>query len=99
MKEVNLRVDKIIYKVMENLNESTLEQASKLALDKQTKLFGDGSLLDSLGLINLIVGIENELEEEFGVQIILVTEESLDLEVNPFSTVDSLSKYITEKLR
>ena len=98
MKENNLKVDQIIFKVMDNLNQSALEQASKLALDKQTKLFGEDSLLDSLGLINLIVGIENELEEEFGVQIVLVTEDSLDLEVNPFSTVDTLSKYITKKL-
>lgn len=98
MKEKNSKIDKIIFKVMESLNQSSLAEAPKLALSEKTKLFGDDSILDSLDLVNLIVGIENELEYEFGRQIILVTEESLGLEENPFTTVATLSKYISSKL-
>jgi acyl carrier protein len=98
MKESNSKVDKIIFKVMDSINQSLLSEGSKLALNDQTKLFGEDSLLDSLDLVNLIVGIENELEEEFGVQINLVTEESLSLPINPFTSVATLSKYITSKL-
>ena len=59
----------------------------------ETHLFGTNGI-DSLDLVNLIVGIEEIIEEETGAVVILVDETSMSAEKNPFETIGSLAAYI-----
>jgi len=55
---------------------------------------GSSSKLDSLGLINIIVAVENNIENEFDTTITLADERAMSQENSPFRTVGSLADYI-----
>lgn len=57
-------------------------------------LFGRGGKLDSLGLVNLILMVEENIEKSCGVQLTLADERAMSQERSPFRTVSSLAEYI-----
>lgn len=85
----------IVYHVMDELNEEHASE-SRLPLSKDTVIFGSESNLDSLGLVNLIVGIEQGILEELGLEIIIVSDKAMSRKRSPFRTVGSLVDYIVE---
>ena len=85
----------IVYRVMDELNEEHASE-SRLPLSKDTVIFGSKSNLDSLGLVNLIVGIEQGILEEMGLEIIIASDKAVSLKRSPFRTVGSLVDYIVE---
>jgi D-alanine--poly(phosphoribitol) ligase subunit 2 len=89
-----------IHKVIEVINKSIDELNNQvdcdLRLEKSinTALMGSGGKLDSLGLINLIIAIEQNIEDEFDTSITLADERAMSQEHSPFKTVGSLADYI-----
>jgi len=63
---------------------------------EELKLFGGESLLDSLGLVSLIVSIEEAIDDKFNTSIILADEKAMSRRTSPFSRVSSLVDYILE---
>ena len=63
---------------------------------EEIKLFGGESLLDSLGLVSLIVSIEEAIENKFNTSIILADEKAMSRRTSPFSRVSYLVDYILE---
>lgn len=55
------------------------------------------SQLNSLGMVNLIVSVENRIKEEFGVGISLTDEKALM--ANPLQTTTTLADYIASLLK
>jgi acyl carrier protein len=84
----------IIFNCIEELNQ---QNDSKIQKDINTKLFGSESDLDSLGLVNLITSIEDNIEELTGKYIPFADERAFSLEKSPFKTVGTFANYI-EKL-
>ena len=64
---------------------------------EKTPLFGARGFINSLGLVNLIVGIEERISEEFGRDIVLADERAMSQKVSPFLSIGSLARYV-EKL-
>ncbi|MCS6841401.1 MAG: hypothetical protein NZ699_04740 [Roseiflexus sp.] len=62
--------------------------------DEGTYLIGRRALLDSLGLVTLIVDLEQKIEEAFGVALTLANERAMSQKNSPFLTVGSLADYI-----
>ena len=89
-----------IHKVIEVINKSIDELNNQvdcdLRLEKSinTALIGSGGKLESLGLINLIIAIEQNIEDEFDTSITLADERAMSQEHSPFKTVGSLADYI-----
>ena len=76
--------------------ESTLgEQIEKV---ETTVLFGASSKLDSLGLINLIVTVEQKIEDEFDIIMTIADERAMSQEHSPFKTIESLSTFLQMRL-
>ena len=50
----------------------------------ETALLGPDSRLDSLGLISLLVSLEREVADRFGVELTLADENALSEEDSPF---------------
>ena len=88
--------EKILNLIYVTLDEYNEQLSDELQLEKSsdTKLFGRGSKLDSLGLVNLIVAVEQNIEDEFDVIITLADERAMSQEHSPFRTVGSLVDYI-----
>jgi hypothetical protein len=87
----------IIYIAVDEINKQSPTHAH-LSKELTTILLGDGGILDSLGLINLIVCIEEKIVCEIGRQVILLDEESLVNPEGPYRSVGSLATWILSKI-
>ncbi len=88
-----------ISRAIEAVNQAR-PKAQRLEQSRQTALIGEGTVLDSLGLINLVVAIEGELAEEFSIDEMSIADEQARLQPqNPFGTVGSLADFLAARLR
>tara|TARA_Y100001958_G_scaffold158296_1_gene155723 strand:+ start:2407 stop:2691 length:285 start_codon:yes stop_codon:yes gene_type:complete len=91
------KVIKIILDTINDFNED-LEPNDKMSTNLDDVIYGDGSSLDSLGLVSFIVGLEEELEDAFGKSISLADEKAMSQKSNPYKSIDSLSEFILKLL-
>lgn len=89
--------DKILDTIYNSIDEVNLQSEVGNKLDKKedTILYGMNSRLDSLGLVNLIVEVEQRFQDELGVTIDLTDEKALSQKSSPFLSVTTLSEYIS----
>jgi hypothetical protein len=71
-----------------------LPRGRKLARSPEAVLVGDGSPLDSLGLVNLIVAAEEKVQEAFDVSLTLLDEEALAPGGRPSLTLAALADHL-----
>lgn len=67
-----------------------------LSAKENIKLFGGDGFLDSIGLVNYIVEVEEKLEEQFNVSIVLADEKAMSRRTSPFARISYLADYILE---
>ena len=87
------QIKKLIKISIEDINNQ-LDIEDQIEYSDTTILFGRGGKLDSLGLINLIVAIEQNVEDEFDMIVTLANEQAMAQKHSPFETVSSLTNYI-----
>ena len=73
-------------------------KSKRIGDDEHTKLFGRSGSLDSLGLVNLIVAIEEIAEDNYNASLTLGRETSLSAQEEVFATVGSLTAYVARLL-
>ena len=61
---------------------------------EDTALIGRRSVLESIGLVTLIIDLEQMLEEEYRISLALADDRALSQENSPFLTVQSLTDHI-----
>jgi len=61
----------------------------------RTNLLGSDAILDSIGLVNVIVDIEGELAMN-DINVILTSEKAMSRKVSPFRSVSSIVAFINE---
>ena len=88
----------VIFDAIEEIN-MLLPKEQRLKKEIDTILSGSSQGLDSLGLINLIVAIEQRFEDKFTISITLADERAMKLKDNPFANVKALSGYIAAILK
>lgn len=86
----------------ENLIKIVIEETRALVdndenLNEATALLGSDGILDSMGLVSLIVAVEQDVEDEFGREITIADAKAMSQKNSPFRTIGSLVEYI-EKL-
>jgi acyl carrier protein len=91
-----LNRDTIANLVMSSLYEvfSQKDQPLPDLANGSVNLIGLQAVLDSLGLVTLIVDLEQRLEEEYGLSLTLVDEHAMSQRSSPFRTPQSLIDYI-----
>ena len=84
--------------VIDCINQYQEELDNKIDLSdgEQTRLFGGNGQLDSLGLVSLIVNIEEAIETELGISLILADEKAMSRRTSPFARISNLIDYIEE---
>jgi acyl carrier protein len=87
-----------IYRAVDCINEE-LPADRQLIKAPETRLLGPQSVLDSIHLVNLIVTIEREIEDAFGVALTLADERALSMKASPFRSIQSLGDYIALLMR
>jgi len=63
-------------------------------LTEGTFLIGQDAVLDSLGLVNLILEVEQRLDTEHDLTLVLADERAMSQKHSPFRSVGSLADYI-----
>ena len=91
------RILQTLYDIIDQVNQLR-EANDQLEKSVATILSGEGGQLDSLGLINLIVAVEQKMEDEFHSTVILTDIDVLSTSNGPLHTVGSLAAYLLEKL-
>jgi D-alanine--poly(phosphoribitol) ligase subunit 2 len=62
-------------------------------VDADTPLFGRNGVLDSLGLVTLVVAVEQAIEDVLGVSVSLADARALSQKASPYRTVGTLADY------
>jgi acyl carrier protein len=83
---------------VDDLNE-ILDPEERLAKSPEVALIGKDARLDSLGLVNLIVLVEEKIQQRFGLGITLVDERAMSQSTSPFRTLGSLADFVEEQLK
>jgi acyl carrier protein len=83
----------MIFSAIDEVNER-LPGGERLEKSIDTTLFGESGKLDSLGLVNLIVAIEQKIEDEYGITVVLAEEGGLG-DMAPFATTGNLVNHVS----
>jgi D-alanine--poly(phosphoribitol) ligase subunit 2 len=93
----NPSVVEAINSAVDDLNE-VLDPEERLDKSPDVALTGKDARVDSLGLVNLIVLVEEKIQQRFGVGITLVDERAMSQSQSPFRTLGSLAEFVEEQL-
>lgn len=72
------------------------EGRSADGIGPDTALFGEDGILDSMGIVSLIVAVEQEVEDRHGVPVSLADERALSQTEGPYRSIGSLAIYAAE---
>jgi acyl carrier protein len=81
----------VVDALQEVLQRNAIEVTNSLGAD--TRLFGRDGLLDSMGLVTLVVAVEQAVEEEYGISVSLADDRALSQRNSPYRTVGALAEY------
>jgi D-alanine--poly(phosphoribitol) ligase subunit 2 len=88
------RVLEAVQHAVNEVNQQRPE-GERIGLSVETPLVGESGTLDSLGLISLLVAVEQEIEKEFHVEITLTEDERvLSDHQSPVRNVGALVDYL-----
>ena len=89
--------EKINEIVISTLKDYCETNEINVELTKDTPLIGSARILDSMGLVNIIVDIETAFLDE-DVNINLTSESAMSGRISPFRSVGSLCNFIARQL-
>ena len=92
--------DELVQIITTATRELAAEQGIEIAdaLDVNTRLFGEGGLLDSMALVSLVIAVEQTLEERYDVAVALADEKALSQRSSPYRTIGTLAAYAEQEL-
>lgn len=86
-------VQGIIYRALQNLN-AELPPNAQVAINKETLLLGENSLLDSLSLVSVIIDVETAVQDELARTVSLTDDRAMSHQPSPYVDVRALLTYI-----
>lgn len=84
--------------VLEALADEGVSLPPDPGLQGGLKLIGEGAALKSVGLVAMLVSVEQRLAEEFGVHVSLMDEHAMSQARSPFRNVTTLVDYLVSRL-
>lgn len=90
--------DKLRALVLESMLETVPTLADSRTDPETWILFGDGAVMDSLGLVRTLATLEDLVLETFGRPITIANEAALSRSRSPFKTFVTLTAYVAELL-
>lgn len=74
----------------------SLPEDRQLSDDPDVVLFGEGSTLDSMGLVNVVMAAEQHISDEIGEDIVLASEAAMSRKRSPYRSLRALAEYAVE---
>ncbi len=91
--EIEEKITQVVFHAIDNVNQE-LSEDEKIEKSFHTELIGHSTKLDSLGLVNLIVAVEEGIQENFGETVTLANANAMSSVDSPFKNVQSLVEYL-----
>jgi acyl carrier protein len=82
--------------ITESLIEMDIMKSSEI-IDSSTELYNGEAGLDSLGLVTLLINIEQKIESEYGISLTIADEKAMSEQNSPFKTIGSLVSFLEKK--
>lgn len=89
------QINNIVFNVIKEYSSNNGLEIVELS--KDTPLIGTSRILDSMGLVNIIVDIETAFLDE-DIEISLTSETAMSGRISPFRSVGSLCNFIARQL-
>lgn len=67
-------------------------------LNENSRLIGNGRILDSIGLVSMLVELESRLAEKTNLSVRLMDDRAMSQSKSPFRTAGTLTDYIVTLL-
>ncbi len=82
--------------VLASLNEVFAQEGKEplASITDETVLVGTDAVLDSLGVVQLIVEVEQRVEQAHGISVTLANDKAMSQRNSPFRTVGVLSDHV-----
>ena len=82
--------------ILEALKEFRTHLGKKWTADLSPAmpLYGHSSEMDSLGLVQLLIDVEERVSDRYGVPVSLTDEKAMSQTHSPFRSVNSLAQYL-----
>lgn len=93
----NIEILKALQNAVAEINLS-LPADRQISSDPDAVLFGDGSALDSVGLVNVVMAAEQHLADQSGTDIVLASEAAMSRKRSPYRTLGRLAEFAAEVL-
>ncbi len=87
-------IQRIIKTVVKDYLEA---QDNYLDITSETVLFGDNTVLDSIGLVNIVIDLESTFLDK-GYEISLTSDVAMSRRQSPFRNISTLANFINEQL-
>ena len=87
------QIYKVVFAAIDEINQQ-LPSGGRIAKSPEAGLFGPSGVLDSLGLVNLMVAVEQSVQDELGVSVTLADTEALSGRSSPFESVETLVDHL-----
>ena len=91
------KITNLVYNAIDELNKK-IPPSQRIMKSKETTLIGPSGNLDSQGLVNLIVEVEEKIEDGFARTISLAEDDAMFQEKGPLRTIETLIEYINSIL-
>lgn len=86
----------LILDVLRELERQGVVELDGVEPDAEMQLFGEEGVLDSVGLVALVVAVEERLADEHDIDVSLADERALSQRHSPYRTVASLAAYAAD---
>ena len=92
------QIKELVFNAIDELNQQ-MKSDEQMDKSEMLVLFGPSATLDSLGFINLITTIEENIEDELDLIVTIIDEKAMSREDSPFLTVGTLIDYLLELVK
>jgi hypothetical protein len=87
----------VLTQVLHHMND-LLPASEQLPTGPDVVLMGEGGVLDSLGIANFLVALEEAVEERFGQPLALSDNDLTDLFAGPPLTLTTLAQHLADRM-
>lgn len=88
------KVEEIVFSIVSN----NTEDLNIGEINYETLLLCEGSAIDSMTIVSIVVDLETELSDVFQKEISLSDDKAMSREISPYDNVKNLVDYIIELL-
>ena len=95
--EQKQKITNLVFSVIDEINKE-LSKDDQIIKSLDSVIYGSNGQLDSLGLVNFVVAVEQKIEDVFEKSINLTDDKAMSEKNSPFQTIETFVNYIYDVL-